>query len=502
MRTHNAAPSATSFLESLRDIGYSLETAIADILDNSITAKADQIDIYLNISNKIAQIAIIDNGTGMAEDELLNAMRPGSRNPLNSRASDDLGRFGLGLKTASFSQCRRFTVVTRKEGILAAALWDMDFVAQQEKDDWTLQIPEGSEINQIPHADNIPDSGTLVLWENLDRLEDATEKTKLEDHIYESFDIVRKHIELIFHRFLDGERPYRKVRITINGQALAAYDPFRSKHPATILQQEETIQVQGVPIKIQPYVLPHHKKTSQEDWVKYGGDAGYLKNQGFYVYRAGRLIIHGTWFRLAKQAELTKLSRVRVDMPNELDYLWKIDVKKASAQPPLVVRERLKKIIDRIGGASNRVYSQRGKKVVDPSAYALWARRIDKNEISYEIDTDHPAIKGFYEILDDVQANRFASLLKVFGEFLPIDSLFHDVAGQAEKVVTGNCDQESLKNLLDLTFRLYHQQDPDITNETIVDNLRKTEPFKSNSQMTSETLAAEYPELRKLWTRK
>ena len=404
MRTYNAAPSAASFMESLRDIGYSLETAVADILDNSITAEATDIQIFLNVIDQTAQVAIIDNGKGMTEEELLEAMRPGSKYLLHTRASNDLGRFGLGLKTASFSQCRKFTVVTRKGGKFSAALWDIDFVTRKDK--WTLQILDGGEIDEIPFIDKIPDSGTLVLWEKLDRLEQATETTGLEDYLYESFDIARKHIELIFHRFLEGERPYKKICIAVNGKALVSFDPFNSKNSATILQPEEIIRVHGVPIHIQPYVLPHHKKVSAADWEKYAGDAGYLKNQGFYVYRAGRLIIHGTWFRLARQAELTKLSRVRIDMPNELDHLWKIDVKKSSAQPPLLVRERLKKIIDRIGGASNKVYTQRGRKLVDPAIQAIWARRADKNQISYEIDMDHPAIKGFFEALEpDLEKN-------------------------------------------------------------------------------------------------
>ena len=495
MRTHNAAPSASSFLESLRDIGYSLETAVADILDNSITAKSTEIEIHLNVINKAAQIAIIDNGIGMTEEELLIAMRPGSKSPLDSRAKDDLGRFGLGLKTASFSQCRKLTVVTRKDEQLSAAQWDMDFIAKQEYDEWTLQIPEGIEIESIPFTDQIPETGTLILWERLDRLEDATLNTTLEDHLYENFDVVRKHLELIFHRFLDGEKPYRKVQILINDEVLKAFDPFHSKHNSTIIQPEEVIRVQNIPINIQPYVLPHHKKTTAADWVKYGGEAGYLKSQGFYVYRAGRLIIHGTWFRLAKQVELTKLSRVRVDMPNELDHLWKIDVKKSSAQPPLIVRERLKKIIDRICGASHRVYTQRGQKLVDPRVNAFWARRVDKGEISYEIDTEHPAIKGFYEVLDNDQVKKFNILLKVFGEYLPIDSLFGDIASHAENVVSGSCGKEDLKSLLEITCKLYKQQEPNISYETIIANLRKTEPFKSNYVMTTELLANEYKEV-------
>jgi len=486
MRTYNAAPSAASFMESLRDIGYSLETAVADILDNSITAEATDIQIFLNVIDQTAQVAIIDNGKGMTEEELLVAMKPGSNNPLFTRASNDLGRFGLGLKTASFSQCRKFTVVTRKYGKLSAALWDMDFVA--EEDEWSLQIPEYDEIEGIPFVEKIAESGTLVLWEKLDRLEHATETTNHKDYLYECFDMARKHIELVFHRYLEGERPYKKIRIAINDVALVPFDPFNSKNSATIFQQEETILVHGVPIHIQPYVLPHHKKVSAADWEKYAGDAGYLKNQGFYVYRAGRLIIHGTWFRLARQAELTKLSRVRIDMSNELDHLWKIDVKKSSAQPPLVVRERLKKIIDRICGASYKVYTQRGKKLVDPTLHAVWARRVDKNEITYEIDRDHPAIKGFFEALDLGLEKKFESLLKIIGEYFPSDSLFQDIAGHAEKVVSGHTDRGNLKDLLELTCELYRDQDINITNEEITNNLKKTEPFKSNYDVTEELL--------------
>jgi hypothetical protein len=486
MRTHNSAPSAASFMESLRDIGYSLETAVADILDNSITAQASNIQVILDVVDNTSQVAIIDNGTGMTLSELLEAMRPGSKNPLQIRDSNDLGRFGLGLKTASFSQCRKLTVVSRKDGKLNAAIWDIDYVAKE--DEWILQIPEDIEIDAIPFVEKIAESGTLVLWEKLDRLEQATDTTKLSDHLYESFDIARKHAELIFHRFLEGEKPYMKTNITINGEALVPFDPFNSKHKATILLPNEVIRVKGVPIHVQPFVLPHHKKVSAHDWERYAGDAGYLKNQGFYVYRAGRLIIYGTWFRLARQAELTKLSRVRVDMPNELDSLWKIDVKKASAQPPLVVRERLKKIIDRIGGASSKVYTQRGKKLVDPAVQAIWARRADKNEIFYEINADHPAIKGFFETLDSGQERKFESLLKTIAGYFPIDSLFQDVAGQAEKIITSTSDPENLRNLLELTCGLYRDQDESITIDEIIEILKRTEPFKSNYEVTIELL--------------
>ncbi|MCU7863358.1 MAG: ATP-binding protein, partial [Candidatus Thiodiazotropha sp. (ex Lucinoma borealis)] len=307
-----SAPSAGALIESLRDIGYTFESALSDIVDNSVTAHASNIAITLDASIEDPWVAVRDNGIGMSRRELLIAMKPGSYNPLHARNHADLGRFGLGLKIASFSQCRRLTVITRQEGELSGARWDLDYVSQL--DDWILQVLDWEEIEKLPAYELLAENGTVVLWENLDRLRDSTGRTAPKDHLYERLESAEKHLALVFHRYLNGERPFRKVNLTINSRYVEPFDPFNSRHPATIRQREEEILFDGYSIKVQPFILPHHKKTTHADWEKYGGDAGYLKNQGFYVYRAGRLIIHGTWFRLAKQSELTKLARVRIDM--------------------------------------------------------------------------------------------------------------------------------------------------------------------------------------------
>jgi len=435
MKHVRAEPSAAALIESMRDIGYTFETALADIVDNSITAEASTVDIHVNADADAAAIAVVDDGTGMSRKQLIEAMRPGTKNPLEARDDSDLGRFGLGLKTASFSQCRRLTVASRQSGQIAAACWDLDEVAG--RDEWVIRILDETDVGSRPFFDRLPSRGTLVLWENLDRLVDLTGQTGIQDHVYERLEAADRHLSLVFHRFLAGERPFRRVRIRISGRDLEPFDPFHSKHPATSQLREETIQVERFPVTVQPYILPHHKKVSARDWDKYAGESGYLKNQGFYVYRAGRLIIHGTWFRLARQSELTKLARIRIDMPNGLDHLWKIDVKKASAQPPLVVRERLKKIIDEITGASNRVYTSRGRRVTDPSVTALWTRRIDKNEVHYEINREHPNIASLANGLD---AGRQAELFHVFQALersFPVDALYSDVAGQPESLKGG-----------------------------------------------------------------
>ena len=475
MEDFRAPPRASSLIESMRDIGYSFETALADIIDNSITAKSSQINIFCDADKTHPVISILDNGNGMSKDELLNAMRPGSQNPLDNRAEGDLGRFGLGMKTASFSQCRRLTVVTNDGSSRSAACWDLQYVA--DKNDWLLQVLDGSEIDETPFIDELGNKGTLVVWEKLDRLKDETQKTSLKDHLYEQLDHARHHLELVFHRFLSGEKPFQKIAIRINGTDIEAFDPYNSKHPATIASPEEKILVAGANVLVQSFVLPHHNKASKEDWVKYAGDGGYLRNQGFYVYRSGRLIVHGTWFRLSKQSELTKLARVRVDMPTQLDHLWKIDVKKASASPPLIVRQRLKTIIDKIAGASNRVYTKRGARISDPSITPFWARRIDKNQISYEINREHPTISGFAEELDGAQVNHFEALLNIVEKSFPMDALFSDIAGNPESVDTSRVTDEVLQALISLSVG--YLREAEMTDEQIIERLAKADPYRS-----------------------
>ncbi len=299
-------------IESMRDIGYSLETALADVIDNAVSANATRIDIFADF--EATRIGILDNGTGMSCDELMSAMTPGCRSPLERRERRDLGRFGLGLKTASFSQCRRLTVVSRQRRATHAAIWDLDHVAA--KDDWLVQIP--ADPSAIPWADQLATTGTLVVWEALDRIVDHQAPDGGAAQFVGRMSEASRHLELVFHRFLTGEPGLKKVAMYLNNRPLEGLDPFHSRHPATVIGPVETIKVGKSTVTVQTYTLPHHRKVTPDEWEHYAGREGYLKNQGFYVYREKRLIIYGTWFGLARQAELTKLARVKVDMPNEL----------------------------------------------------------------------------------------------------------------------------------------------------------------------------------------
>lgn len=479
--THPAEPRASMLIESMRDIGYSLETALADIIDNSISAGATRVDL-LSECGDIPRIGVLDNGSGMSRDTLMEAMRPGSRNPLESRNSKDLGRFGLGLKTASFSQCRRVTVITRHGEEVTAARWDLDFV--QEQDQWIIQIPNS--IEGIPWSDRLESNGTLVLWENLDRVVDNGGSDEGYAHFNRRIDEVREHLELVFHRFLAGEGRTPKVEICLNNRELVPFDPFNARHPATVIDPEEVIKVGDGVVRVQTFTLPHHKKAGAEDWDKYAGREGYLKNQGFYVYRQKRLIIYGTWFGLAKQTELTKLARVRIDMPNDLDAEWKIDVKKASAQPPPQVRERLRYIIERIGATSKRVYTTRGKKLTTDNRLPVWNRIVEKDRILYRVNKEHPVVSDFMAGISENDARKFTRILELTETTLPLDMVFADVGNSPEQVGPEALTEEALAGSLQiLVARLV---DSGITMQSIIDMLKTTEPYKSDWERSQKIL--------------
>ncbi len=477
MQTKEVSPRASVLIESMRDIGYSLETALADIVDNSITAGSTCIRLFASTDKASPYIAILDDGQGMDSDEILAAMRLGSRSPLEERGQADLGRFGLGLKTASFSQCRRLTLVSRKDGRTSAAIWDFERVA--ETDEWLVEIPDKPET--LPWADKLGDSGTLVLWENLDRVMQDGSNDAIA-HFIRRVDEARSHLELVLHRFLAAEPGHRKMQMFLNERPLESFDPFHSSHPATDMGPVERVKVGAHEVAIQTFTLPHHKKVTPDEWERYAGPAGYVKNQGFYVYRQRRLIIHGTWFGLARQTELTKLARVRIDMSNGLDADWKIDVKKASAQPPYQVRDRLRRIIETLGANSKRVFTGKGQKLLSANRFPVWDRIQNKGEITYRINPDYPMVAEFaLHLSEGVRAN-FLRVLEVAGAALPMDALFADLGSSPNKVAGNATSDESLRQALQAAVK--QLKDGKVSLAEIKEMLQFVEPFRSNWERT------------------
>ena len=485
MRVFEVPPKPSSLLESMRDIGYSLSTALADLVDNSIAAQAKNVHILVRPEASDLRVGILDDGVGMTERELLEAMRLGSRSPLDKRSKSDLGRFGLGLKTASFSQCRMLTVLSRTNGTTACARWDLDHIAKADL--WQVQLPD--DLESIPWTEHLGDTGTLVLWEKLDLGSSDEDSDKNMTEFIRQMNVARSHLELVFHRFLAGERGRRKITISLNNRPLEPFDPFHSRHPATDAGPEEIIRVADGDVLVQSFTLPHHSKVTPAEWEHHAGPEGYVRNQGFYVYRENRLIIHGTWFGLARQTELTKLARVRIDMPNSLDGAWRIDIKKASAQLPAAVRTRLKSIIEPLQNSSKRVYRSRGRRLVEDNQIPVWVRVQNKGQISYRINDQHPVILKFLEHLSPEGRGELNRIMDVAGAALPMDALFADLAGHDRSFVGTTMDEEALRFAALTTFE--HLLVVTGSKPAALDMMRFAEPFSSHWDRTVQIIEAE-----------
>ncbi|WP_065335014.1 ATP-binding protein [Tritonibacter mobilis] len=447
VREVDATPYAASLIEGHRDFGYNLETALADIIDNAITAGARTVELVADTVADEPWIALADDGSGMTETELVEAMRLGSKNPTEEREAEDLGRFGLGLKSASFSQCRSLTVLTRKDGRTSCARWDLDRVAKRK--DWCLELIDNPEL--VTGHDLLSETGTVVIWEKLDRLSGGFmhDRAKRAEHMNSELSRAEYHLRLVFHRFLEGAKP--RLKLSLNGRPLKPIDPMATTHAATQKDPEEVLRLRQGDVLIRCHTLPHHKRMSREEWEEIGGPEGHLKSQGLYVYREKRLIIAGGWLGLARQTELTKLCRIAVDIPNTMDAEWKIDVKKASAQLPPVVRERLKKVVERFVGTSKRTYRSRGQKLVDETRFPIWNRVQNNGQIVFRPNLEHPVFRTYAEQLPEDLREGFERCLRIVGSGLPIETLHAELVGNAEAVTA---DETSAADLEELIYSL------------------------------------------------
>jgi hypothetical protein len=473
-RTADATPHAASLIQSLRDIGYSCETAIADIIDNSITAGARSIQLISDASSAEPALGILDDGRGMNFDELVEAMRPGTRSPLDSREMNDLGRFGLGLKSASFSQCKRLTVVTRKNGAFSGATWDLDVVADTNR--WDIEIHEDED--GIPWANQLQNDGTLVIWRLLDRLSGGLQHDlgKQAEHINRAIAGAERHVRLVFHRFMsEGRNP---LVISLNGRQLEPIDPFATRFSTHQSDRPDRLELRNGVVEFQSFTLPHHKSIPVTDWNELGGPEGHLRSQGFYIYRGRRLIIAGSWLGLARQTELTKLCRIKVDIPNTMDADWKIDVKKASAQLPPAVRERMRLLVERLAATSKRTYQRRGQKLVDLEYMPIWHRVQKDGAIIYRPDPAHPVFADFSAQLPAELQTAFASLVGLIGSSVPIASLHADFAGSAEDIIADEADIDAIRQMAEAMVPRLLAQDTD--RDRVLDILRQVDPFRSS----------------------
>jgi len=452
-------PNASGLIESMRAHGYTLPTAIADIIDNSIAA--DSANIWLNLQWESGNpwISITDDGSGMGEEELRKAMTLASISPLVDRKPFDLGRFGLGLKTASFSQARRLTVVSKtKMTSYAVRRWDLDHLAKPSVKGWQLlksvHPKTGRKIEELKKRKR--KSGTVVLLEELDRLFNSNRKGDIstaEKHWVNEVERVRQHLAMVFHRFLSD--PSKKgLEIWLNESKIGPWDPFCESVKATqsIASDPEIFKKRKIETK--GYILPHRDSFDPKDKTRSAklhqaaaGPAGWNAQQGFYLYRNKRLIIPGDWLGLGpgqhgwKKEEHYKLARIRVDIPNSMDHEWQIDVKKSTAIAPPALKAWLTGLAKTTREKAKEVYAHRGgrpgrksRQKKDMSQLWLTKRNADET-FNYCIDRKHELFSALLEVFTDEQKKDLETLLRLIEETVPVQRIWIDTADNQEGVL-------------------------------------------------------------------
>ncbi len=413
-------PPAKTLITGIRAIGYSFSTAVADIIDNGISAKAHRIDIISEVGNGAAYVQFLDDGIGMNYDELENAMLLGSNREGREDSELELGRFGLGLKSASLSQCRIFTVASKLGQELNAITFDLNLIEAKNK--WNLRVLDDDEICVLPNIDKLSNfvSGTLVIWQDFDKIEGGSKK--FEDTFREMIAEAKKHVELVFHRF------YSSHEIYFNYRRIEKRDPFLiGSAPKQQTGHTERLKVNGYYIDVTPYTLPFWNTITDEEKALLGYPKSIHDDQGFYLYRNKRLISWGSWFRMGLKSEQNKLARVQVDIPSALDSIWMLDVKKSSARIPDVIREELRASVKDSFVRSKKTVRFPGLKE-QRAENPVWIRTINMHEKTafYSINRDNPLMMELFENLGHGEARLLEILLSQIETSLPKHSIWND----------------------------------------------------------------------------
>jgi hypothetical protein len=411
----------------------------------------------------------------MNNEELIQAMRPGSKNPLKKRSSKDLGRFGLGLKTASFSQARKLTVISKKVDYkIVFWTWDLDFVNKTGKWDLIKYLPNEDLEKEISEFT----SGTIVLWNDIDRVvkDFNQDDNKALDKFLLTMEQVKKHLAMVFHKFIEKG----KINIFFQDKKVTAWNPFLTDETATQIFPEEKIQNGNV--KIEGFVLPHKSKISEEKYKYAEGVKGWNEQQGFYIYRNERLLLAGDWLGLFRKEEHYKLTRIQIELPNTLDSEWQIDIKKSIARPPLVFKEQIKAYALKVRQQGVEVYRHKGKsvrQVTGQKFVPLWIDHKRGDKWFYKINRENPILDKIIEQAKREPEKAIEMLLRFIEETIPSKSIYIKESEQPELQGTPfeDTNHDIIRNTIKAMYsNLLTQGKTDEQAKAIISNI---EPFNN-----------------------
>jgi len=416
-------PDPVSLLESTRNLGYSIEEAISDLIDNSITAKAKNITYEFHWNTGTPFFLLKDDGNGMSTDnrELIDSFKLGA-NKDKKRDPKDLGRFGFGMKTASLSQARSLTVITKKKGnsIIARAL-DLIFIAEL-KQGWKLKLVNEEKIQSEILFLNKQESGTIIRWDDWDRAPKSNEDfTSLISEI-------NNYISVCFHRFIE-----KGINIYCHDTLLLPCSPIPSGEGSTLYSQV-TIDENA---KQTAFIIQHPKFWAEnfENITRFNSFRlfeGLERQQGIYIYRCDRLLTpKGGWLGQINKGNSAKLARVVINYSNKADDLWSLDITKTNASIPYEFRTAIKELIEASKNESlnkiirgNRVISE-GLSHSNNALVWLTSKDLQFNSFKYSIDINNPFLKQFISEKLITEKN-LKILLDVISNTLPVSKIIQN----------------------------------------------------------------------------
>ncbi|MBI34187.1 MAG: ATP-binding protein [Flavobacteriales bacterium] len=359
MSNNDFSPSPARLVESLRDTGYSLPMSIADIIDNSIAAGASKVrlDLFAEYDGEL-KLRLLDDGHGMDEQSLIDSMKYGSKKRVNPKS---LGKFGMGLKTASTAFCRSLTVVSKKETI-SARQWDLDTII--ETDEWQLLTPEVDDEDLSLFSEFIgAESGTMVVWEKIDRLIKSKSRVTAEKQLTKIVSDLKKHLSGVFGRFIDSNNyDEESVEIIVNGDVLTPWDPFcywmeKGRVEREINNLKINIEGEEHDVAFNVHILPNKADMDEKEQLRARYKNEALENQGFHIYRENRLIFSGGWpNRMFAREPHMNLLRVELNFTHEIDEYFQIDIKKSGIVLPTDLFAELKDSLTPLRREANRRY--------------------------------------------------------------------------------------------------------------------------------------------------
>ena len=424
----DVTPNPEYLIKSIAEQGYSLETALADLMDNSISAHADKIEILIKMDEEPFTLFLADNGDGMDEEALKSSMHFPSNSPDSQRAVLDLGRFGLGMKTASFSQTRKFTVLSRKKGTSEyfGRTWDLNALKTNK---WQLIVNSKEEIEQIIHAyqtqsqDNLGqfdnyEPNVIVVWYGLYKYEEYLEEDNRRKALNrEITEVATDHLSLVFHRFM--ERKKSPLQVRVNNLRLKAFNPFPTDENGLRSVEFKQKSFGSDSIKLEGFVLPARsidetKESNFTLWTtKY---RSLIDMEGIYIYRADRIILFGGWNGLIKKVPRLQLARLRVEIGNSVDHLLHLNVAKSQVIIPHDLKDAFENYINDLKDEASKEFFNRDTKkfpVKNKNSSSLFERSASNKGMLLEVNTDFPILQALNKELSSSGRAQLKVLLRM-----------------------------------------------------------------------------------------